>query len=415
LNPPVHVHPDVTSHEKVQRDLDTSDSSTPLPPDAEVLIKEAHQRKRRRRLRLVGIVVVILGVAGLIVHVLHDSRPPTPNGKRTVPRAKKATPPAAKIPTRGAILEHPHGLAVGADGALYVVDTGRDQVLRRLPTGRFVVLAGNGHRGFSGDGGPATNAELSLTNYSGLATGPNGTLYIADSGNDRVREVLSNGSIDTVAGNGNSGMVLSATPALQASLGEVSGLAIGLDGDLYIATSDVVQLTPSGTIEWVAGNRQPPSCGSIYCNPASEWDFTDPDQIAFDGSGDLFVSDGNGFDLYEIAANGQLDYLGAFRGDGAPGALAAAPDGSVVEAWCDGLTRLLSDGQTSAIGGNLDVALGRAKHVLGGYNVFIAGDGVAVAPNGGIYLDTNTGNTFTAVSALVEVSPKGIVTVLWRS
>jgi hypothetical protein len=187
LNPPVHVHPDVTSHEKVQRDLDTSDSSTPLPPDAEVLIKEAHQRKRRRRLRLVGIVVVILGVAGPIVHVLHDSRPPTPNGKRTVPRAKKATPPAAKIPTRGAILEHPHGLAVGADGALYVVDTGRDQVLRRLPTGRFVVLAGNGHRGFSGDGGPATNAELSLTNYSGLATGPNGTLYIADSGNDRVR------------------------------------------------------------------------------------------------------------------------------------------------------------------------------------------------------------------------------------
>ena len=411
MSPPVHVRPDVTSRKEEQRDLDASGVSTPAPGDVEVLIKEAHQRKRRRHLLLVGIVVVALCVAGLSVVVIHGATSPTPNVKQAAPHATKVTPPPSKISTGGAILEHPYGLAVGSNGALYVVDTGRDQVLRRFSAGRFVVVAGDGRLGFSGDGGPATNAQLSLSNSSGLAVARSGALYIADSGNNRVREVLPNGIIETVAGNGNgnSGMVLSATPALQAPLGEVSGLAIGPNGGLYIAANNVVQLTPTGTIEWVAGNRAtpPPLCG-IECNPASEWDFTEPDQIAFDGAGDLFVSDGNGFDLYKITATGQLDYLSKFRGDGAAGGLASDPDGSVVGASRDGLIRLAPNGQTSAIAGNLNGA-------LGGRNVFIAGDGIAVGRNGDIYLDANTGNTFTTVSALVEVSPNGAVIPLWKS
>lgn len=405
----VRAPSDVTLREQGRDGPSTCDGATPLLGDAEALIKEANQRKRRRRLFLVGIVVVILCVAGIGVVVLHGTTSPTPNVKRAAPHATKVTPPPTKVSTTGAILEHPYGLAVGSNGALYVVDTGREEVLCRLSTGRFVVVAGNGHLGFSGDGGPATDAELNLSDSSGLAVARTGALYIADSGNNRVREVLPDGIIETVAGNGNSGMVLTATPALQASLGEVSGIAIGPDGDLYIAARNVVQLTPSGTIEWVAGNSTTPApaCG-IECNPASEWDFTEPDQLAFDGAGDLFVSDGNGFDLYEIAADGQLDYLAKFRGDGAAGALAADPDGSVVEAWRDGLSRLTPNGQASAIAGNLNGA-------LGGRNVFIAGDGVAVGPNGGIYLDANAGNTFTTVSALVEVSPNGAAIALWRS
>jgi hypothetical protein len=81
-------------------------------------------------------------------------------------------------------------------------------------------------------------------------------------------------------------------------------------------------------------------------------------------------------------------------------------DGSFVSVKIPG-----SHGSTSA----LDAALGKNRHLLGGYNIFILGDGVAAGPKGAIYLDTNTGNTFTAVSALVEVAPNDSVIRLWRS
>ncbi len=232
--------------------------------------------------------------------------------------------------------------------------------------------------------------------------------------------VLPNGTIETVAGDGRDGWLYGASPALEASIGPVAGLAIGPNGDLYIAANNVLRLTPDGMLDWVAGTRWNlglPACGSIECNPAGEVDLSDPVSLAFDAAGDLFVSDNNGFGLYEIAANGALTYLGQFRGDGAAGALATAPNGTVIEAWRFGLTRLIPHEVTTAAH-NLGYDT-KLDAVLGGHgkdqNVFIEGDGVAVAPSGNIYVDTNTGNTFTTVSALVQVGPDGQVKSLWRS
>jgi hypothetical protein len=86
--------------------------------------------------------------------------------------------------------EEPEALAAGPDGSLYIVDTGRDEVLQRLPDGRFVVVAGDGKTGYSSDGVPAADARLALDTDSGIAVGINGIVYIADSGNDRIRAVL---------------------------------------------------------------------------------------------------------------------------------------------------------------------------------------------------------------------------------
>ena len=395
----------------------------------EALFREAKRRERRRRLSVLA-VGVVLGGAG-VGYALSSGKasPGTHHATRSPGIAPQPTAPTAV----GGPLKHPNGLAIARNGVLDIVDTARDQVLRRLPSGKFHVVAGDGHRGFSGDGGPATDAELNLGGRSGIVIAEDGTLYIADSGNDRVRAVLPDGTIKTVAGDGTSGsddgLILHTTAALDASFGAPSGLASGPNGDLYIAAGNVVRLTPNGLIEWVAGTRGPLACGSIYCNPASEADYTAPDQLAFDGAGDLFVSDNNGLSLYEIVANGRLRYLGQFRGDGDAGALAEAPDGSVVEAGRFGLARLPANGKLTtpkpqphallapgeAIPGNLDLALGPNKHLRGGDNVFIAGDGVTVGPNGAVYADTNTGNTFTSVSAVVEVKPGGKVLVLWKS
>jgi len=397
----------------------------------EVLFREAKRRERRRR--LFGLAVVVIVLAGAGGGYALSGGEASRGAHHAVPAPGSASQPTVP-PAVGGPLKHAYALAVARDGDLYVVDAARDQVLRRLRSGTFHVVAGDGHRGFSGDGGPATDAELSLGARSGIVIAKNGTLYIADSGNDRVRAVLADGTIKTVAGDGTSGagdgLIVRTTPALDASFGAPSGLATGPNGDLYIAADNVVRLTPNGLIEWVAGTRGAFACANgIYCNPAGEADFTEPDQLAFDGAGDLFVSDGNGFGLYEIAANGRLAYLGQFRGDGDAGALAEAPDGAVVEAGRFGLARLPATGRIKLpkapaqmprapgedIPGNLDLSLGNNKQLLGGSNIFIAGDGVAVGPNGAVYADTNTGNTFTSVSALVEVEPGGRVLTLWRS
>jgi hypothetical protein len=420
------------------RDGGTAVASPPaaLPPGmrgeaAEALFREARRRERRRRLLVAAVVVIALGGAGAGYALSGGTA--SPGLHRVVPSLGIASQPTV-VSAVGGPLENPHGLAPGQNGDLYIVDVGRDQVLRRLPSGKFQVVAGDGRRGFSGDGGPATGAELNLGPSSGIVMAKDGTLYVADSGNDRVRAVLSDGTIKTVAGDGSSGrdhgLILRTTPALEASFGAPSGLAFGQDGDLYIAAGNVVRLTPKGVIEWVAGAPwATPACGSIYCNPASEADFAAPDQLAFDGAGDLFVAVDNGPSLYEITANGHVSYVGQFRagGGGRAGALAQAPDGTVVEAGQVGLARLPANGrftmpkplaQALALGepiaGNLDHALGHNKRLLGGYNVFYAGDGVAVGRNGAVYADTND-RYVSSVSALVEVEPGGRVLTLWKS
>ena len=91
-------------------------------------------------------------------------------------------------------------MVVGPDGSLYIADSHNNRIRRVAPDGTISTVAGNGTSGFSGDGGPASAA--SLNDPSGVAVGPDGSLYIADSFNGRIRWVAPNGIISTVAGNG---------------------------------------------------------------------------------------------------------------------------------------------------------------------------------------------------------------------
>jgi glucose/arabinose dehydrogenase len=218
--------------------VETAPQDQPSAVDGGV-IDDGRGRQRRRR-GAAAVILLVAATIGLIAYVALGG----PNGgaQRTNPAGRGDATSAI-----GVSLKAPHGLAVARDGALYVVDTGRDQVLRRLRSGVFEVVAGNGRRGFSGDGGRAANAELNLANDSGIVVADNGTLYIADSGNGRVRAVSAGGVIHTVAGDGKPSagrkVSLHHTPALDASLGEVAGLAIGPNGDLYVAAGNVVRIT----------------------------------------------------------------------------------------------------------------------------------------------------------------------------
>ncbi len=135
-----------------------------------------------------------------------------------------------------ATLWNPQGVALGADGSLYIADTTNHRIRRVRPDGIITTVAGIGTQGFSGDGGPATQASLRFP--TGVAEGPDGSLYIADEDNDRIRRVGPDGIITTVAGNGTQGFRGDGGPATQAALFEPESVAVSPDGSLYIADSD---------------------------------------------------------------------------------------------------------------------------------------------------------------------------------
>jgi sugar lactone lactonase YvrE len=138
-------------------------------------------------------------------------------------------------PATAAQLRRPGAAAVDGSGRLYIVDYGNNRVRRVDASGRITTIAGNGERGFSGDGGPATAARLNSP--SGLALDHSGNLYIADSRNNRVRKVSRAGTITTVAGTGKGGFSGDGDKATEAKLNYPIGLALDHSHNLYIADS----------------------------------------------------------------------------------------------------------------------------------------------------------------------------------
>ncbi len=130
-------------------------------------------------------------------------------------------------------LNCPYGIAVDSTGNLYIADTDNHRVRQITPDGQIRTVAGTGTPGFSGDGGPATAAQLN-TPY-GVAVNGAGDLYITDAENHRVRRVTGDGTISTVAGTGTDGFSGDGGPAASAQLNYPFGLAVDCVGALYIA------------------------------------------------------------------------------------------------------------------------------------------------------------------------------------
>jgi hypothetical protein len=137
---------------------------------AQALIEEARRRQRRRWLLAAAAVVVV----AVVTAALFGDSGPGSRPRPGIPVGHRA--PAA--PVAGTQPKTPGSLAVGHSGVLYVADDTRHQILERLPDGRFRIVAGNGTAGFSGDGGPAVDAEID--DPGGMAVAPDGTLYFAD-------------------------------------------------------------------------------------------------------------------------------------------------------------------------------------------------------------------------------------------
>ena len=206
-----------------------------------------------------------------------------------------------------AFLDTPTSVAVGAQGKIYIADSHNHRI-REVSNGTITTIAGTGTPGFAGDGGPGTSAHLALP--SGVAVDLNGNVYIADTNNQRVRK-LSSGTITTVAGNGEELFDGDGGAATAASLDQPTGVALDAVGNLYIADKNnhrIRVVTGSGTISTLAGTGTGAFAGGFSGDgsAATSASLAKPVSISVDAAGNLFVADTNNQRVRQISADGTI-------------------------------------------------------------------------------------------------------------
>ncbi len=237
-------------------------------------------------------------------------------------------------PALEAELDLPHGVALLPDGSFLVADELNSRIRRVAPDGTISTYAGDGHHGFSGDGGPATDAEIDAPR--GIATTSDGTLYIADSSNNRIRRVAPDGTITTVAGDGTPGVF--DLPFYVAPL---------TDGSLLVAdtgNSRVRLVAPDGTVSTVAGDGTAGYAGDGKAATAAE--LNHPHAVLPLSDGGFLVADTENNRVRRVWPDGTITTVAGtgsagFSGDGGPAtaaelyepkALALLGDGSLLVA-----------------------------------------------------------------------------------
>ena len=231
----------------------------------------------------------------------------------------------------------PTGVALDGVGNIYIADVGNSTIRKINTSGIISTLVGNSGEGFGGDGGLATNANLSYPSCVFVDGAKN--IYIVDEGNNRIRKINTSGIISTVAGNGTNGYGGDGGLATNAILNSPAGVALDGAGNIYIADAGnnrIRKVNTSGIISTVVGNGIEGFGGDG--GVATSAILNSPDGISVDGAGNIYIADvGNGR-IRKVNTNGIISTLSgnsmpSFGGDGglATNASLTSPSGVFVD------------------------------------------------------------------------------------
>jgi uncharacterized protein (TIGR03437 family) len=266
-------------------------------------------------------------------------------------------------------LDTPIGVAVDSAGNLYICDTFNNRVRKVGKDGNITTFAGDGAAAGDGDGGPATNAALQAP--SGVAVDGNGNVYIADTGNNRIRKVTPDGNISTIAGNGAAGYSGDLGSATAASLYSPEGVAVDSAGYVYIAdtwNSRIRRVSPNGVILTIAGNGRFAYGGDG--GEATSASLSFPRGIAVDAGGKVYFADTQNNSvrvLTPVTDSSQPPAITAAKGAGAFGGTSSVAPGSWIEIYGSNLaltTRSWTD--TDFNGANAPTVMDGTSVAIGG-------------------------------------------------
>ncbi|MEW8692874.1 MAG: hypothetical protein AB2535_17685 [Candidatus Thiodiazotropha endolucinida] len=213
-------------------------------------------------------------------------------------------------PAIEASLESPSAIVTTRDGTLYITDTGNNRIRRVGVDGIISTYAGNGAGGFSGDGSDAINASLNMPN--GISFGPDDSLFIADSGNHRIRKVDRQGMVSTVAGNGVQGNDGDHGPANVAQLNVPTAVTVLDNGSFYIAdrsNNRVRFVSSKGIITTVAGNGESGYSGDL--GPATHAVLNRPVDVLVGKDEKIYISDSSNYRVRTVTLT-----MSGYTGDG---------------------------------------------------------------------------------------------------
>ncbi len=246
-------------------------------------------------------------------------------------------------PATAAGIDRPEGVAIGPDGSIYIADTFHSRVRRVSPSRIITTFAGTGSGFFSGDGGPATQAGGIPF---GMAVGPDGSLFIVDA-NRRIRRVGLDGIINTVAGTGMPGFSGDGGPATQANIGDLRFIAVASDGSFYFSGNNRIRkVGADGIIETVAGNGTQGFSGDG--GPATQAALNSPTGVALGPDGSLYIGDRNNGRIRRVRGNGIIETVAA---NVAADAIAVAQDGTIYSTGSNIVQRVSPDGLVTPFAG----------------------------------------------------------------
>ncbi|HTR54563.1 MAG TPA: hypothetical protein VMJ10_27920, partial [Kofleriaceae bacterium] len=321
-------------------------------------------------------------------------------------------------PATSALLDNPQGIAIDGNGVLYIADTYNHRIRRVDTSGTITTIAGNDTAGYAGDNGPAIDATLSFP-YS-IVFDSHGRLVFADSANNRIRRIETDGTIDTIAGTGQPGYNGDGILATNAKLNSPYGVAVDSTGRIVITdciNQRIRRIETNGTISTVAGYGVAGASGDAAL--AVDAGLGRPIGIAVDGSGGIVIADTDNNRIRRVDATtgiittvaGQIDPVNVGPVASArlvdPQAVAVAPTMTLVAGGSSGTLEAIANGKVGVVAGRYPQSISTANLARFRTSHFGTVGGTAFDPTtGAIYITETSANRIHVITQVDPSNPQ---------